>query len=275
MSFINRTYLSMLALALLSAFSLFRPWSQALADHLTMEVRADLAVSEKAVEGTITVVNRGDEPAWNVHAEIGFPGGASVKEIIGLLGVRQSASISFEKHVGGMKEGTYALPITVVFHDARLYPFSALACPKFTLGKASSPGLSCSTTPMESGREIVFEIGNLESFPKRIKSTFLFPREFYCPRPEISLPMEPSETKVVSFPLLHSWAIPGARYPVYCMFEFEKEKRHHTLVCPGEIRFMEKGNWFKKTRWFWLAGWLLLTALAVACKNKTGRGFSR
>jgi len=101
MSFINRTYLSMLALALLSAFSLFRPWSQALADHLTMEVRADLAVSEKAVEGTITVVNRGDEPAWNVHAEIGFPGGASVKEIIGLLGVRQSASISFEKHVGG------------------------------------------------------------------------------------------------------------------------------------------------------------------------------
>jgi hypothetical protein len=274
MSFTSRRSLSsVLAFTILSASCLFRPSSSALADHLTMEIQAALAVREKILEGTITVVNRGDEPARKVHAEIGFPGGTVVREIVDLLGVRQSASFSFENSLGEMKEGTYALPITVVFHDSRLYPFSALACPKFTFGKTFSPGLSCSTTPLESGGEIVFEIKNPESFSRRIKSTFLFPREFYCPRPEISLLIEPSETKAVSFTLLHSSAIPGARYPVYCVIEFENEKRRHTLVCPGEIRFMEKGNWFKRTRWYWLAGWLLLMALAIPHKKKTGHGF--
>jgi hypothetical protein len=265
---------SVLAFAILSALCLFRPSSSALADHLTMEIQAALVVREKILEGTITVVNRGDEPARKIHAEIGFLGGTVVKEIVDLLGVQQSASFSFKNSLGEMKEGIYALPITVVFHDSRLYPFSALACPTFTFGKTVSPGLSCSTTPLESGGEIVFEIKNMESFSKRIKSTFLFPREFYCPRPEISLPIEPSETKAVSFTLLHSSAIPGARYPVYSVIEFENEKRHHTLVCPGEIRFMEKGNWFKRTRWYWLVGWLLLMAVAIALREKTGHKFS-
>ena len=270
----KRSLSSVLAFAILSASCLFRPSSSAHADRLTMEIQAALVVREKTIEGTIAVVNRGDEPALKVHAEIAFPGGTMAKELVDLLGIRQTASFSFKNSLGKMKEGTYALPITVVFHDSRLYPFSALACPTFTLGKAVSPGLSCSTALLESGGEIRFEFKNLESFSKRIKSTFLYPREFYCPRPQTSLHIEPSETKAVSFTLLHSSAIPGSRYPVYSVIEFENETHHSSLVCTGEIRFMEKGNWFKRTRWYWLVGWLVLMALTIPLKRKTGHSFS-
>jgi hypothetical protein len=237
--------------------------SVALADTLTIEIQASLSVRENTLEGTITVVNRGDEPARKVHAEFTVPGETVVKEISERLEIQQSASFSFKKSLGQIKPGSYAVPITIVFHDTKLYPFSALACPTFTLGEAFSAGLSCSTTPREIGGESAFVVRNLEPFPKRVKSTFLFPKEFHCPHPEVLLEIAPSERKTLSYSLLRATAIPGARYPVFALLEFQSEKGHHALVCPGEIRFMEGGNWFKRTRWYWLAGFLLLLALTV------------
>jgi hypothetical protein len=243
-------------------------WSPALADTLTIEIQASLAVRGNSLEGTITVVNRGDEPSRKVHAEFAVPGETVVKEIVDLLEVRQAASFSFKKSLGAIKPGTYALPITILFHDTKLYPFSALACPTFTLGETFSPGLSCSTLPLEVGGEIVFNLKNLEPVAKRIKSTFLFPREFYCPRPEILVNLNPLERKTLSFTILRATAIPGAHYPVFSLFEFENERGHHSLVCPGEIRFLEGGNWLKRTRLYWLAGWILLMLLGILLKKR-------
>jgi hypothetical protein len=256
-----------LSLPLLLVFScLCLSWSPALADTLTIEIQASLAVRENTLEGTITLVNRGDEPARKLHAEFAVPGETVVKEIIGLLEVGQAASFSFKKKLGEIKPGTYAVPITIVFHDAKLYPFSALACPTFTLGEPLLPGLSCSTRPLERGGEITFEIKNLESFSRQIKSSFLFPREFYCPHPEILFNLEPLEQKTISFNLLRATAIPGARYPVFSVLEFETERSHHCLVCPGAIRFMEGGNWFSRTRWYWLGGGFCLILLALGIR---------
>jgi hypothetical protein len=258
----NRYRTTSLSLALVF-LCFFSSWSPALADTLTIEIQASLAVQENTLEGTITVVNRGDEPSRNVHAEFAVPGETIVKEVVDLLEVQQAASFSFKKSLGQTMPGTYAVPIIVVFHDAKLYPFSALACPTFTLGETLSPGLSCSKKPQDKDGEIAFELKNLESSARQIKSLFLFPREFYCPRPEILFDLAPLERKTLSYSLLRATAIPGARYPVFSILEFQSEKGHHCLVCPGEIRFMEGGNWFKRTRWYWLAGWLSLMGMTL------------
>lgn len=242
---------------------LFCCGSPALADTLTIEIQASLKVQENFLEGSITVANRGDEPARKVHAEFTVPGETVVKEITDFLEVQQSASFSFKKSLGQIKPGTYAVPITIIFHDAKLYPFSALACPTFSLGETSSSSLSCSTTVQNRGGEIGFEIRNLEPSSRQIKSLFLFPREFYCPHPEVFFDLAPLERKTISYRLLRATAIPGARYPVFALLEFQSEKGHHGLVCQSEIRFMEGGNWFKRTRWYWLAGLLFLTGLTL------------
>lgn len=257
---------ALVLLAFVFAIDLFLPFhsSPARADTLTIEIQASLAARENTLEGTITVVNRGDEPARKLHAEFTVPGETVVKEISERLEIQQAASFSFKKSLGQIKPGSYAVPITIVFHDTKLYPFSALACPTFTLGEAFSAGLSCSATPQEIGGESAFEVRNLEPLPKRIKSTFLFPREFHCPHPEVMFELAPLERKTISYSLLRATAIPGARYPVFALFEFQSEKGHHALACPGGIRFMEGGNWFKKTRWYWLGGWILLLGLGAA-----------
>lgn len=257
----------------LLSLCLFCSWSTALADTLRIEIQPSLTVQENTLEGTITVLNRGDEPSRKVRAEMALPGETVVKEVIDLLEVRQAASFSFKKHLGEIKPGTYAVPITILFHDAKLYPFSALACPTFTLGESFSSGLSCSTAPVEKGGEIGFEVKNLDPFPKQIKCTFLFPREFHCPRPERLFTLQPLERKTLSFHLLHATAIPGAHYPVFSMIEMESEKAHYCSVCPGEIRFLEQGNWFKRTRWHWLAGWILLTLLVILLRKKCNYSF--
>jgi hypothetical protein len=259
----GKSWLLLVALAILVLPFSVLDWSVALAETLTIEIQASLAVQENTLEGTITVVNRGDEPARKVRAEFTVPGETVVKEISELLENQQAASFSFKKSLGKIKPGTYAVPITIVFHDLKLYPFSALACPTFTLGETFSSGLSCSTTSQETGGEITLEVKNLEPFPKRLKSTFFFPKEFFCPHPEALFDLAPLGRKTISYRLLRATAIPGARYPVFSLIEFQSEKGHHGLVCPGEIRFKEGGNWFKRTRWYWLAGWLLLMILGV------------
>lgn len=258
-----RRVLALMAYAFLIASFLILNSSFAYADTLTIEIQASLKVQENFLEGAITVANHGDEPARKVYAEFTVPGETVVKEVVDLLEVRQSASFSFKKSLGQTKPGTYAVPITIIFHDAKLYPFSALACPTFSLGETSSSGLSCSTTVQNRGGQIGFEIRNLESSSRKIKSLFLFPREFYCPHPEIFFDLAPLERKTISYSLLRATAIPGARYPVFALLEFQSEKGHHGLVCQGEIRFMEGGNWFKRTRWYWLAGWFFLTVLTL------------
>jgi len=242
--------------------------SLALAGTLTIEIQTSLRVQEEFLEGTITVVNRGDEPARKVHAEFTVPGEMVVKEISERLEIQQSASFSFKKSLGQIKPGSYAVPITIVFHDTKLYPFSALACPTFTLGEAFSAGLSCSTTPQAIGGESAFEVRNLEPFPKRVKSTFLFPKEFHCPHPEVLFEMAPLERKILSYSLLRATALPGAHYPAFCILEFENQRGHHSLICPGEIRFMEGGTWFKRTRWYWLGGWSALVLLGIAFRKR-------
>ena len=260
----RKTFLSLLLVFLCLCSS----WSPCLADTLTIEIQSSFSVRENSLEGTITVVNRGDEPSRKVHAEFAVAGEIVVKDIADILDVRKAASFTFNKSLGGIKPGTYAVPITIVFHDAKLYPFSALACPTFTVGEPFSPGLVCSAAPQDKGGEITFEIQNQDSFSRQIRSSFLYPREFYCPRPEILFNLQPLERKAISYSLLRATAIPGARYPVFSVLEFESEKGHHCLVCPGEIRFMEGGNWFKRTRWYWLAGWILMILLGILPKKR-------
>jgi hypothetical protein len=255
-------------IVLFGLLCLYLPLSPVLAGTLTIEVQASLSVNENSLAGTMTVRNRGDEPARKVHAELLVPEETVVKEIAERLDAQQKASFTFQKSLGKMKPGTYAVPVTIIFHDMKLYPFSALACPTFTIGEVSSPGISCSTTPQEGGGEIALKLKNLEPLAKRIKSTFLFPREFYCPQPEILVHLEPLERKDISFNILRATAIPGAHYPVFSLFEFENEKGHQCFVCPGEIRFMEGGNWFKKTRWYWLAGWFLVMLLGILLRKR-------
>jgi hypothetical protein len=250
-------------IVLVALLGLYLSRSPVLAGTLTIEVQASLSVNENSVTGTITVRNRGDEPARKVHAELLVPGETVVKEIAERLDVQQKASFTFQKSLGKMKPGTYAIPVTIIFHDMKLYPFSALACPTFTVGEVSSPAISCSTTPLEGGGKIEFHLRNLDPFAKQVKTSFLFPREFYCPRPEISLTLEPMESKEIPFSILRATAIPGARYPVFSIIAVETEKAHHSLVCTSEIRFLEQGNWFRRTRWYWLGGWLLLIASSV------------
>ena len=237
----------------------------ALAGVLTIQVETTLETEEDRLRGTIKVTNRGDEPALDLRAEIILPGEQLQREITRKLEPKGSAFLSFDARLAGLKKGSYPLPITVIFHDAKLYPFSALSCPVFSYGAEGNQVLNCTALPANIGErgEISFTLKSSSAAARTMEAMVFLPREFHSPRPRFSLTIEPQELRTLSFEVFNSSALQGASYPVYGIIQYEIEGLHQALVIPTTLKITEKGNWFAKTRWYWLLGGLLLGVITV------------
>jgi hypothetical protein len=245
----------------------------AFAGLLTMEVETTLGSEEDTLRGTIKVTNKGDEPAMDLRAEILSPGGGMLrKEIAKRIEPRVSASLTFDSPLTGLQKGTYPLPITVIFHDTKLYPFSALSCPVFSRGGEGRGDLICTALPVSLGErgEISFTLKNLGSKACALHAMILLPREFHTPKTRENILLEPGTTKALTLDVFNASALQGAQYPVYGIFQYDTGEMHQTLVAATTLKISEKGHWFAKTRWYWLLGGLLAALITAARRFKKG-----
>jgi hypothetical protein len=119
--------------------------------------------------------------------------------------------------------------------------------------------LTCTALPASVGDrgEISFALKNLGSSALNLQATVLLPREFRSPRIKETFVLEPGTTETLSLEVFNASALQGANYPVYGIFHYETREMHQTLVVPSTLKVSEKGNWFARTRWYWLLGGLL------------------
>jgi hypothetical protein len=232
---------------------------------LSIELETTLGTEADRLQGTLKITNKGDEPALDLRAEITLPHAQLRREITRRLEAKAFVSLPFEGRLTGLQKGSYPLPITVIFHDAKLYPFSALACPVFSCGEEGRGDLSCTALPATVGEkgEISFTLKSKSSAVRTIQAMVLLPREFQSPRPRFSFTLEPQASGTLSFPVLNTSALQGATYPIFGVFQYETEDLQQALVIPTTLRIAEKGNWFAETRWYWLLGGVLLGMITL------------
>jgi hypothetical protein len=252
-------------LAILFCWALVLFLSSPAAGVLTIELETTLGAEGDRLRGTLKITNKGDEPALDLRAEIALPNEQLRREITKRLEAKAFASLAFEGRLTGLKNGSYPLPVTVIFHDAKLYPFSALACPVFACGEEGSGDLSCTALPATVGEkgEISFTLKSSSPAARTLQAMVLLPREFQSPRSRFSLTLGPHASRTLSFPVLNTSALQGATYPVFGVFQYETEDLQQALVIPTTLRITEKGNWFTETRWYWLSGVVLLSMITL------------
>jgi len=235
------------------------------ADKLSITSQTTVTVTGEMLQGALLVMNRGNVPAYNVKADVTILDKSFRTPAKPIVGVNESASFTFEKRLEGISKGRYPITVLIHFQDAREYSFSSLSCSTFIYGKEVKGDLRASGESLSMGNtgSLVFHLENPGAEPKDVRATLILPREFSSPRPGMDLRMEPAGRKSVSFPVNNLSALQGASYPAFSFFEYDMGDTHHTVVSNAGLKIISGDNWFRKTRWYWAAGWALLLVCLI------------
>lgn len=229
--------------------------SMTLAGTLTIETKATVMTKGDLLKGSIRVLNKGNVAAHNIQADVIVLGEQIKSPVKKLLAIDESHRFEFEKMLKGIKKGRYPLQVIVDFHDANQYPFSAVSCTTFFLQKDTNPDLFCLIDNLTMNRKgkLPIDLKNRGPSLKDIHVTLVLPRELYSPRPRVDFDMESRSQKIVEFTIENVYALSGASYPIFCVFEYDVRDTHYTALSGAVVTIEKSKNWFWRFRWFWMA----------------------
>lgn len=218
----------------------------------------------------VTVTNSGSATSHDIQTHIIAFSEKKSSPLRGQLNRDQSETFSFEKTLHKLKKGRYPLITRVTFHDSKKYPFSAVSCTTLTIKECSSSDLLCSgdDISIEKNGILRFSVQNRGQGTRTIQASLVLPDELSTPLPQRLFLVKPDREKTIIFEINNFSALSGARYPVFCVFEYEAEDIHYAEVCESLVEMVETENWFQRTQMFWLWVAILLGAILVACQFK-------
>ena len=203
---------------------------------VTSEVRGNI------LNVSVSVVNKGDEAAHNVQAEVRLGDKkilANKKQELGVGGIYR-AKTSFQLN---QKPGQYPLVIVMHYADANQYPFSALTVQSFPY-KAQAMlsdvfGKGKDATFWEKG-SIKFILKNMGDTEIKSSTYLVTPRELTVKEGKQALTIAPKSDQSLKFSVENFSALSGSNYQVFAISEYEKDGVHLTNVTPGMIHLVEQ-----------------------------------
>lgn len=203
---------------------------------VTSEVRGNI------VNVSVAAVNKGDEAAHSVQAEIRLGDKkilANQKQELGVGGIYR-ANTSFQLK---QKPGQYPLVVVMHYADANQYPFSALTVQSFPY-KAEATlsdlfGKGKAATFWEKG-SIKFILKNMGDTEINASTYLVTPRELTVKEGKQTLALAPKSDASLKFSVENFSALGGSNYQVFAISEYEKDGMHLTSVTPGMIHIVEQ-----------------------------------
>ncbi len=239
---------------------------------LKIKTQTTVQTTGNQLHVAVALTNEGTATAYNLQVHLKLLGETLDSKLKPQLDPTGSATFVFERSAEGTKEGRYPLTVSVDFHDANQYPFSALSGMTFALGPDVNSDLAVTGKDMAMSKagELFLNIKNMGTTKKKTLATLVLPKELSTPTPQMNFLLGPRSQKDLGFEIRNFSALPGADYPVFCYFEYDLENIHHTAVCTAVIKIIEPENLFRQYRWLWagLAGILILALLTLIIKSR-------
>ena len=186
----------------------------------------------------VSSINKGDESAYNVQAEIRVGTKTILADKVTELPVNGVYKVNASLKVMVAKPGNYPLFLTMHYADANQYPFSALSCLSFAYQQETlSPvfGQLSSTTFSKQGK-VKLVIKNTSDQPVKTRTYLVAPRELSYKSQPTEVLIDPRSEKSVEFPLENFSALAGSTYQVYAVSESEDEQSHYTSIAPSTVK---------------------------------------
>ena len=192
----------------------------------------------------ISVVNTGDEAAYDVQLSLMLPDGFEAEPIpVGLLPPNAPYADSFRVRVAdSVKPGTYPAVLKTHYADANAYPFSTVS-PAFIRYGQSTPNrlqgrLRELSLAGERTGELVLEAGNLDDRPHTVSVRLHLPDELVAEYYSRTVEVRPRGAEKVGFQVKSLGALPDSSYAVFATMEYDEGGLHYSSAAGGVVRIL-------------------------------------
>lgn len=219
----------------------------AAASYISLQTSVTSRVVKNTLKVSVSAVNKGDEPAHNVQAEIRVKEKTIPAKKLAQLGVNQvyRAQASFD--LSRKKPGEYPLIVTMHYADANLYPFSALTCQTFSCKKEALPGQifgSLKSTSFWKKGKVKLTLKNMSDSEIKASAYLVAPRELTLAKGSFKISIPPKSVKDLDFEIENFSALHGSSYQVFAISEYEKNGIYQTSITPGIIKIIKEREIF-------------------------------
>jgi hypothetical protein len=233
---------------LIILFLLLISWAWAAsASYISLNTTVNTKVDKDLLKVLVSVVNKGDESAHNVQAELRVGDKKILAEKRQELGVNATYKAIAEFKLDLKMPGQYPLIVVLHYADANQYPFSALTCQTFSYKAKELPfeifGRMESATFWKKGK-IKLTLKNMSESEMAASSYLVTPRELTGKEGSLEIRLEPKSENKISFSVENFSALHGSNYQVFAISEYERDGIHQTNITPGMIKIVESKEIF-------------------------------
>lgn len=217
------------------------------ASYISLNTTVTSKVEKDSLKVTVSTVNKGDESARNVQAEIRVGEDNFLAEKREELAVNQAYTAASIFDLKLKKPGQYPLLVVMHYADANQYPFSALNAQTFSYKAKDLPseifGKIRSSTFWKKGK-VELTLKNMGDSELAVSTKLVVPRELTVEKDSQEIDLSEKSEKNLVFTLENFSALSGSSYQVFAFSEYEKDGMHRTSITPGMIRVEESRQIF-------------------------------
>jgi len=233
--------------------------------QISLTITANTTARPPDLNVQIVVANVGDEAAHDVQITLRKENETTTLPLRSLLAPHASAEVESNLSIERTVLGRHPLFVTVGYADTNGYPFSAILCATFFIEKDTSSDIfgMMRTEPLAENGRLSLQLKNVGQEEVGFRTNIFTPRELSVGDYEREVQLSPERETSFEVPVRNFSALPGSRYQVYAVVEYEKENVHYTNVISGQVEIIASISFFTRYR-SWMvaiAGMLFLIGI--------------
>lgn len=226
------------------------------AGYITIKTETSATIDHGNLKVKVNVVNEGDESAFNVQINVNENQRTQSSPIKQVLAVNGKFEYEANYNLAQSKHGRYPLTINVDYTDANQYPFTALTVTHYSFGSDTVSKIfgSASDTKLAGHATLPLKLKNIGEISKEVQVSLVVPKELSIQEKIRKILIQPRSEVNTMFHLSNFSALPGSRYQVFFILEYEDEGKHYSTVVPCFIHVDISKSFFKRYKWHIIAG---------------------
>lgn len=238
-----------------------------------MKTQTTVDTTNNGLRIKIVITNEGDETAYNIQIHVNENTKIQSSPVKQHLAVKECFAYEFHYNLTQIKHGRYPLIITVDYTDVNQYPFTATTAAYYSFGSDTVSqvcGLA-SDIRLTNYTTIPLLLRNIDELPKEVHLCLIVPKELSVQEKNKKVILQPRSELNTTFGVSNFSALPGSRYQVFFILEYEDESRHYCSVVPCFINTDVPRGFFRKYRWYIIAGSSLLFVVLIVFQFIPGK----
>jgi hypothetical protein len=219
--------------------------------QIELAVTADITPHPDHLQVRVVVTNQGKEEARDVQIHL-RDAGETTLPVRPSLPPGSTHEAGTELPTTARNPGRYPLFVTVGYADRNGYAFSAVLCALYSIGQETVSEIfgTLQTEPLADEANLELQLKNLAAQERTFNLTLFTPRDLTADPPQ-TVKLGPAEERRLSLTLRKFSALPGSRYPVYAVIEYDNDGRHFTNAVLGQVETVVPQGFFTRYR-LWL-----------------------